>query len=226
MAGHALDNPFWSSLDSRHRDLALRVGEVARFPAAHAPFLGIADAGVDMKAALDTLVAPGESVYMLGVAPRQVPAGWRLEALAELAQMVCPAPIETIDGEVIDRLSTPHRDEVLVLTALVYPHYFRARTMELGRYFGIHRDGQLAAMAGERLGTEHHQEISAVCTHPDHTGRGHARRLLAWLSNDILARGRMPFLHVSRDNQRAVQLYEQNGYTRRRTIPFWSLRRD
>jgi len=134
--------------------------------------------------------------------------------------------VDAVDGAPIVPLSEAQRADVLSLTALVYPHYFRARTMELGRYFGIHRDGQLAAMAGERLGTEHHQEISAVCTHPDHTGRGHARRLLAWLSNDILARGRMPFLHVSRDNQRAVQLYEQNGYTRRRTIPFWSLRRD
>ena len=25
-----------------------------------------------------------------------------------------------------------------------------------------------------------HREISAVCTHPAHTGRGHAARLLAW----------------------------------------------
>ena len=49
-----LDNPFWSSLRSRHRTLALAAGEVA-------------------------------------------------------------------------------------LTALVYPHYFRKRTMEPGRYFGIHQ---------------------------------------------------------------------------------------
>jgi len=112
---------------------------------------------------------------------------------------------------------------VLALTALVYPHYFRARTMELGRYFGIYREGRLAAMIGERLGTDRHQEISAVCTHPDFVGQGHARRLLAWLSNDVLARGRLPFLHVSRDNDRAMRLYEQNGYQLRRTIPFWSL---
>jgi predicted GNAT family acetyltransferase len=45
------------------------------------------------------------------------------------------------------------------------------------------------------------------------------------LSNDVLDRGRLPFLHVSRDNARAVRLYEQNGYRLRRTIPFWSLQR-
>ena len=225
MTDHALDNPFWSSLASRHRDVALRIGDVARFPAEHAPFLGIADEDVDIGPALASLVAPGESVYMLGVAPRRVPEGWRLEALAELAQMVCPARVESVDGEPIVPLPEARRADVLALTALVYPHYFRARTMELGRYFGIDRDGQLAAMIGERLGTDRHQEVSAVCTHPGHTGHGHARQLLAWLTNDILDRGRLPFLHVSRDNDRAVRLYEQNGYALRRTIPFWSLQR-
>jgi predicted GNAT family acetyltransferase len=98
--------------------------------------------------------------------------------------------------------------------------------MELGRYFGIYQDGRLAAMIGERLGTDEHQEMSAICTHPDFNGRGHARRLTAWLSNDTLARGRTPFLHVSHENVRAKHLYEQLGYRVRRDIPFWSLRRD
>ena len=220
-----LDNPFWSSLATRHRDLALRVGDVARFPREHAPFLGIADAGIAIEGALESLVEPGESVYLLGVAPRRVPDGWRLEPLAELAQMVCPARMDAVDGEAVVSLSEHQRGDVLALTALVYPHYFRARTMELGRYFGIYHEGRLAAMIGERLGTDRHQEISAVCTHPDFVGHGHARQLLAWLSNDVLARGRLPFLHVSRDNARAVDLYARNGYTLRRTISFWSLQR-
>jgi predicted GNAT family acetyltransferase len=115
--------------------------------------------------------------------------------------------------------------EVLELTALVYPHYFRPRTMELGRYFGIYQDGRLAAMAGERMGTETTQEISAICTHPDFLGRGYARRLTAMLTNDNLARGRLPFLHASHENHRALRMYEQLGYTYRDDIGFWSLRR-
>ena len=225
MTDPELDNPFWSSLASRHRDVALRLGDVARFPPEYAPFLGIANADADVAIAFESLVAPGESVYLLGVAPRRVPEGWRLDPLAELAQMVFPAGVTPVDGELVLPLAESHRDDVLALTALVYPHYFRARTMELGRYFGIYREGRLAAMVGERLGTDRQQEISAVCTRPDFLGQGHARRLLAWLSNDVLDRGRLPFLHVSRDNTRAVRLYEQNGYRMRRTIPFWSLRR-
>lgn len=220
-----LDNPFWASLCSRHRGIALRAGDVARYPAAFAPFLGVADAEVDVDDALDTLVAPGESVYLLGVAPASVLGGWRLQAADPLLQMVCDAPLPVIDGPEMVALSEAHRADVLALTALVYPHYFRERTMELGRYFGIYRDGRLAAMIGERLGTDAAQEMSAICTHPDDSGRGHARRLTAMLSNDTLYSGRLPFLHVSRSNVRAVRLYEALGYRHRCDIAFWSLSR-
>ena len=225
MTSSPLDNPFYSSLRSRHRDLARSVGEVARYPAEFAPFLGVANSEVDASEALDALVAPAESVYLIGVAPR-APRGCVLEAFAPLAQMVCTTPIAKIEGPRIIELSDAHRSDVLALTALVYPHYFRRRTMELGRYFGIYQDGRLAGMIGERLGTDDTQEMSAICTHPDFNGRGYARRLTAFLTNDNLARGRLPFLHVSHENPRALRLYEQLGYKLRRDIGFFSLRRE
>jgi ribosomal protein S18 acetylase RimI-like enzyme len=218
-----LDNPFWASLRSRHRDLARCVGDVARYPANYAPFLGVANAGVDAAAALATLVEAGETTLLLGVAPRLPDDGWRLVSEGPLAQMICTAPIPLVDGPPVVELNDAHRADALALTALVYPHYFRPRTMDLGRYFGIYRDGRLAAMIGERLGMEAYQEISAVCTHPDFTGHGYARRLVALLSNDNLERGRTPFLHVSHANHRALQLYERIGYRHRRDIDFWSL---
>lgn len=220
-----LDNPFWASLRSRHRDLALGAGDVARYPPEFAPFLGVANADADVATALASLVAPGESVLLLGIAPGHVPDGWRLEAFADLAQMTCTVPIAPVDGPEVIELSEAHREDVLALTALVYPHYFRPRTMELGRYFGIYQDGRLAAMIGERLGTDTTREASAICTHPDFNGRGYARRLTAMLTNDLLARGCLPFLHVSHENRRAMRLYEQIGYRHRRDIGFWSLQR-
>jgi ribosomal protein S18 acetylase RimI-like enzyme len=224
MIAHELDNPFWSSLRTRHRDIALPHGEAARYPAEFAPFLGVAHAGVDVADTVGPLVAPDESVYLLGIAP-SVSGGWQLEVFRPLAQMVCTAPLEVIDGPEIIPLSNEHRDDVLALTALVYPHYFRQRTMEMGRYFGIYQDGRLAAIIGERLGTDAYTEVSAICTHPDFNGRGYARRLTAMLANDTLARGRTPFLHVSYENARAKQLYERIGFRHRRDIGFWSLRR-
>lgn len=218
-----LDNPFWSSLRTVHRELARAAGGAARFPPEYAPFLGVADAHADVIEALRTLVAPGESVYLLGVAPTRIPDGWRLEAFAPLAQMVCDAPLEVVAGPPVLALDESHRQDVLDLTALVYPHYFRPQTMQLGRYLGIYQDGRLAAMVGERLGADGFREMSAICTHPDFLGHGYARRLTAMLGNATLEAGVMPFLHVSRQNQRAAQLYERMGYRHRRDIGFWAL---
>ncbi len=219
-----LDNPIWSALRSLHRPIARSAGDAARYPAEFAPFLGVADAGAD-PAGLATLVEPGEAVLLVGVSPRTLPAGWTLEAFAPLAQLACDAPIALPDGAPMQPLDDAHRDEVLALTALVYPHYFRARTMELGRYFGIRRDGRLAAMIGERLGCDDARELSAICTHPDFLGQGHARRLTAMLANDTLARGQLPFLHVAHANTRAKALYERLGFRHRRDIGFWRLQR-
>lgn len=222
MIAQELDNPFWSSLCTRHRDIAQKSGDAARYPPEYAPFLGVASAEADVAEAIESLIAPGESVYLLGVVPG-VPEGWRLEAFRPLAQMVCTEPLEVIDGPEIIELTDAHRADALALTALVYPHYFRPRTMDMGRYFGMYQNGRLAAMIGERLGTDAYQEISAICTHPDFNGRGYARRLTAMLTNDTLERGRTPFLHVSHENPRAKRLYEQIGYRHRRDIGFWSL---
>lgn len=224
MSATGLDNPFWSSLRSVHRDLALAIGEVARFPPEYAPFLGVASVDVDAESALEALVAPEETVYLIGPVPR-VLAAWSLKAYQPLAQMVREAPIPVIDGPEMIELGETHRADVLELTALVYPHYFRQRTMDMGRYFGIYQEGRLAAMIGERMGTETARELSAICTHPDFLGRGYARRLTAMLTNDTLARGALPFLHVSYENPRAKSLYDQMGYRVRRDVAFSSLRR-
>jgi GNAT superfamily N-acetyltransferase len=219
-----LDNPIWNSLRTRHRNVALRMDGVARYPAEFAPFLGISDIALDIGDALELLVPANDSVYLLGNAPA-AREGWQLEAFRPLAQMVCTSVLEVIDGPEILPLTEAHRADVLALTALVYPHYFRPRTMEMGRYFGIYQGNQLAAIIGERLGTDTHTEMSAICKHPDFNGRGYARRLTAMLANDTLEHGRVPFLHVSHENTRAKQLYEQIGFQHRCDIGFWSLRR-
>lgn len=220
----ALDNPFWSALATRHANLARRAGAVARYPAEYAPFVAVAAGDDEVDTDLDELLAPGETVYFLGVLPA-LSARWSVHAYRPLAQMVCDRPLDVPDGPEWQPLGAAQRSDVLELTALVYPHYFRARTMELGRYFGFYQQGRLAAMIGERLGTPRQQEVSAVCTHPDFNGRGYARRLLALLSNDLLARGLQPFLHVSHENARAESLYTRMGYRLRCDIGFWSVRR-
>lgn len=224
MPASEIDNPIWSSLLGKHRAFVQGRNDVVRYPAQIASFVGVAHADVDAGGVLMELIASGESVYLLGIAPR-VPASLRLQAFRPLAQMICTAPMVVEAGPEIVAMTDAHRADVLALTALVYPHYFREHTMMLGRYYGIYVDGRLAAMVGERLATESFQEVSAICTHPDFNGRGYARRLTAMLTNDILASGRTPFLHVSHENLRAKAMYERIGYRIRRDLPFWSLQR-
>ena len=225
MTDALLDNPFHAALSSIHAGVALQAGEVLRYPAEVAPFLGIPHADVEVGDAFDALVPEGDVALLLGIAPAVVPFGWRLEAFDPLAQMQCSSELAVIDGPEITALDESHHADVLELTALVYPHYFRPRTMALGRYFGMYVEGRLAAIIGERLGTPEAREMSAICTHPDFLGRGYARRLTAFLTNRTLQEGRLPFLHVAYSNVRAKALYEAMGYTLRRDIGFWSLQR-
>jgi predicted GNAT family acetyltransferase len=128
-------------------------------------------------------------------------------------------------GPEITALSAPHVADMLALTALVFPGFFRGRTIAMGRYIGIYHGAQLAAMAGERMRLDGYTEISAVCTHPDFVGRGYAQRLVSLLSNACFERGDTPFLHVYRHNTRAMSVYERLGYAVRTDVPLCSVTR-
>jgi len=86
------------------------------------------------------------------------------------------------------------------------------RNLELGDYFGWFDGDKLVAMAGERMHASPFREISAVCTHPDHQGRGLARRLMTKLALRQMQRGETPFLHVMRGNTGALGLYQRMGF--------------
>jgi predicted GNAT family acetyltransferase len=129
------------------------------------------------------------------------------------------------DPEIVE-LGPADSAEMIGLTKLTKPGPFGKRTHELGTYLGIRRERKLVARAGERLKIPGHTEVSAVCTHPDYTGRGYARILMIEVMRRILDRGETPFLHVRRDNERAIQLYQKLGFTTRAVLYTVGLRRD
>jgi predicted GNAT family acetyltransferase len=61
-------------------------------------------------------------------------------------------------------------------------------------------------------------EMTAVCVHPSHRGRGYAQTLLAAISRQITARGEIPFLHVFSNNDAAIALYRRQGMEIRRRL--------
>jgi hypothetical protein len=137
------------------------LGNVARYPADIGPFLAT-DRDRVSDAELAALIAPGETVLLIGPAPA-VPDGWQLEALGEIVQMVFDGPIVPRDVaiELLD-----DRAAVNELAALVYPHYFRPRTTVLGRYFGVRDAGRLVAMIGERMAMPGLREIARCARIP------------------------------------------------------------
>lgn len=134
---HPLDNPVWESLNSHHAALARRTANAARYPADAAPFVATDFPDARAAAQLTSLVEVGESVLFVGPAPA-LPAIWSVEPLVFIAQMTCDSRLAVDDGPPIIELSRAHVADMLALTALVYPHYFRPRTIEMGRYFGIY----------------------------------------------------------------------------------------
>lgn len=224
MQSHPLDNPVWESLRTRHAHLGRMLSAAGRYAADVAPFVAVDPADPQAPGQLKSLVQEGESVYLVGVAP-PLTSGWRIEQQASVTQMLCGSRIDVAPGPQLHGLTEADRDNMLALTALVFPGFFRPRTIEMGRYLGIYCGNVLAAMAGERLCLEGYQEISAVCTHPDFTGRRFAARLVAMATNAVFDHGLTPFLHVSPENVRAKALYQRLGYVERATLPLWAVQR-
>jgi predicted GNAT family acetyltransferase len=106
--------------------------------------------------------------------------------------------------------------EMLELVRQTQPGPFLQRTIEMGDYIGIRREGRLVAMAGERLHFEGWTEISAVCTAPPYRGHGIASRLVGSLIAGIQHRSERAFLHVTTTNTNAIRLYEDLGFRIRR----------
>ncbi len=225
MASHILDNPIWQSLSTSHSKFAVGNGQVKRYPQAIGPFISVASPDASAEPEMAAIVATDEFAYFVGVAPL-LSSRWRMEEQAPVVQMIYSSGIEAAESDVqISVLSEPDVLAMLALTSLVYPEYFRSRTPELGTYLGIYQNGRLAAMAGERMYLTGYREISAVCTHPDFLGRGHASLLVKQLVNDTLNRDEIPFLHVSSKNVRAKSLYERLGFVTRCLIPLWRIQR-
>lgn len=221
-----LDNPIWASLTTRQSRLGSGNALARRYPADMAPFLGVRDVSPEAAAAMGELAAPGEEVYLVGVAPGAAP-GWSMTVLPPVAQMVfdgCTPPAADDAGVCV--LGPADVPEMLALMRAVYPGYFRPRTPEMGVYLGIREAGRLAAMAGQRMCLEGCREISGVATLPEFRGRGHARRLVSLLVGEILREGLTPFLHVDADNEAARTAYEKSGFAMRRELALFKARRE
>jgi predicted GNAT family acetyltransferase len=215
-----LEKPPWSALTTTHAIFALGNDLARRYPPDIAPMAAIREVSDACLQALASLMAPGDIVGLFGAQP--VPASGNLVAMAQMPveQMVYePREAAPATGKHVT-LTMADIPEMMQLVELTKPGPFAARTIVLGSYIGIRKAGQLVAMAGERMRFDGFTEISAVCTHPDHRGRGHALLLVGALIRGILDRGETPFLHIYSGNTNATALYNKLGFAQRRSMTF------
>jgi predicted GNAT family acetyltransferase len=215
---HPLDRPIWSALTTRQQDLAEGGALARRYPTAITPFADMADMSAESFAALGKLVSGPEVAVLFTPDAVTAPEEFKV-LLAETGEQMIGTPAESpIPGVEIVTLGADDVPGMLALTELTKPGPFSARTHELGTYLGIRIDGQLIAMTGERMKPGNYTEMTAVCVHPSHRGRGYAQALLGAVAGQISARGEIPFLHVFTDNTSAIALYRRQGMKIRRRL--------
>ena len=225
-----LDIPAWHSLNQAHKDFAIGDDEI-KFYQPHICLFG----GIDSKQAdlISFLKNHNEldSFFVIGERPLQrSPFGqtsseFIIEKELICLQMICSAPIKIEYTENIVHLNNDYKKQLAELVNLVQPGYFEKDTLLMGGYFGIFKEDKLVAVTGERMKMFDFTEISAVVTHPDFTGKGFAKQLVAYTVNKIFDEGITPYLHVAETNTNAIKLYEKLGFTTRRKISFWKMKR-
>ncbi len=210
-------NPVWHALHGRHRHLAIVEGAACRYPADIAPFAAIAAPTGSALIELRSLLAPDEFVWIADYG-RTVP-GLAVVATLDCVQMVLPADVELPpqSAEVLP-LTAANAQEMAALTDAAFPGFFRSNTYRMGFYCGVRVGGELAAMAGERLWLDGYPELSGICTHPVHRGKGFASDVIAHLVRRHRREGLISWLHVGAENTRAIDLYTSLGFERVRTI--------
>jgi len=215
---HFLDNPIWGTLATRHAGKALGAGKAKRFSPQISPLGGLPDESDQSLADLSALIAELGGVVI---------AQDRLFACPDRAKMVhhfyvhqmhlTDTSFAQIDPK-LERLSAADADQMLALAIDAHPGPFALRTHELGEYWGIKIDGQLVAMAGERMKLPGLTEISGVATYEAHRGKGYAKQLCRHLIARILARGDNAFLHVETTKPEVENFYHRLGFESQRTL--------
>jgi ribosomal protein S18 acetylase RimI-like enzyme len=215
---HPLDHVIWRALTSRNRDVAEGDHLALRYLAPVAPFAATIDISAASFQSLLALLRAGDRIALFTLEEIMPPSALSVIERGAVDQMVlikmptelCSVPIVTLDAKDVP--------DMLALVEATHPGPFGPRTIELGEYIGVRRDGMLLAMAGERMRLDGFTEVSAVCVHPSCRGQGLAAELVSSLVRSIASRGETPFLHVFNSNRGAIELYLKLGFVLRRPM--------
>lgn len=226
IAIHPLDNPVWSSISGPHHHLSITkmigTGGAGHYRSDVCPFGGFSDPRDPICWSTLAEGLDGKTIVLM-VDPDRVPDSWEISRLITGVQMV-GTDVRPFADQSLLRLDASDVPDMLDLVEQTRPGPFLARTIEMGTYLGLRYQGQLVAMAGQRLHPPGWREISAVCTKLPFQKQGLGSRLVRTLTALIRRAGEQPFLHVSSENQPAIRLYHSLGFRLRRHVSFTVVR--
>ncbi|WP_419699263.1 GNAT family N-acetyltransferase [Mucilaginibacter sp. NFX135] len=216
-----LDNPIWNALISGNSNLARGNNQVKYFAENVAPFVGFEDYSAANFNILHKQVTDQRVFAVVSAEEIIIPDQWKVLNNMKILQMVFDGslPSEPLNYELVT-LEDQHIPAMLALTKITNPGPFTERTIDFGNYKGIFNNGELIAMAGYRTQPSPYVEISAVCTHPNHFGKGCAGTLINYHIRQIIAASGIPYLHSRTDNAIAIKLYQKLGFVARKEMTF------
>jgi len=223
---HILDNPVWEALVSEDKRFNRGTHALAFFPEDVSPFVGMKHWDDHDLAILEKELPADRSFYVMIADQVRIPDCFQVVFTTTLYQMVCTRFQPIFDSSLSMRqLGDADVPAMLELTSLTKPGPFLQHTIDFGNYVGIYQNEELLAMAGERLHVKGYTEVSAVCTHPAHLGKGYASHLMSHACETVIQQGNIPFLHVKQDNTRAIAKYEHLGFSIRSAFYFAVIKR-
>jgi ribosomal protein S18 acetylase RimI-like enzyme len=216
-----LDHPQWAALATEHAGFARRLGRALAYPSDVTPMSGLEDpADPQAWADLAALLGEDEKTILMFASPPVLPSTVLPLIQRFILQMIGPevAPALPPAPEGLVKLGVEDGPDMVALAALTEPGPMGLRTVTMGSWWGVRRDGELVAMAGQRMHLTGLVEVSGVCTHPRVRGEGLARNLILRVMQDVAVRGERSFLHLKTENDAALGLYKALGFTVRTEI--------
>ncbi|MFN6981828.1 MAG: GNAT family N-acetyltransferase [Brevundimonas sp.] len=214
-----LDRAVWNALTTRLSSFTTSDSDAraVRIDPEVGVFLSAADASAESRARLTELARlhPGAGLVehadgpMADVLPDGIAVDRRIGLVQMTSTALTPGKAPAVAFETLTPADAP---AMLALATLTRPGPFRSRTRELGPFIGIKHDGELVAMAGRRLRVDGFTELSGVCTHPDHRGKGYAAALSRAVVSEIHASGESAFLHAFADHKATIAFYRSLGF--------------
>jgi ribosomal protein S18 acetylase RimI-like enzyme len=217
-AAHPLDHAIWRALTSRNRNVAEGDHLALRYLAPIAPFAATIDVTNASFQSLLALLPEGDQIALFTLEEITPPSSFVVIERGNVDQMVLDRPPAQAGSVPVVRLEARDVPDMLALVEATHPGPFGPRTIEIGEYIGVRRQGMLVAMAGERMRLDGFTEISAVCVHPSARGQGLAAELISTLARSIASRGETSFLHVFNSNRAAIELYLKLGFVLRQRL--------